>query len=114
VAFIAAVLVLTIAHSDGSTSVERTRALPDAAEVRPAPAVQSAAVKARNIGWHDECYRVLDDPSVVNRYAFESFDQYLEYCVEKKSRGEPLPWARGVLARRVSAEPSGYTAILLM
>ena len=57
------------------------------------------AVLARRIQWNDDCYQVLDDPSVVNRYAFETFHQYLAYCVEKKSRGEPLPWVRDVLAR---------------
>ena len=53
----------------------------------------------RKIEWHDDCYRVLDDPSVVNRYSFETFHQYLEYCVEKRSRGKELPWLREVLAR---------------
>ena len=27
----------------------------------------------REIRWDEDCYQVLDDPSVVNRYAFESF-----------------------------------------
>jgi len=60
----------------------------------------------REIRWDEDCYQVLDDPSVVNRYAFESFHQYLVYCVEKKSRGEPLPWGRDVLA---SGKEDGFT-----
>ena len=69
-------------------------------------AVPGPAVLAPEIQWRDDCHRVLNDPSVVNRYAFNSFHQYLEYCVEKKSKGEQLPWVREVHAR--SVRPARY------
>ena len=48
--------------------------------------------------WHEECARVMDDPSVVNRYAFESLQQYLEYCMERTSRDGDVPTSRPLLA----------------
>lgn len=48
--------------------------------------------------WHEECARVMDDPSVVNRYAFESLQQYLEYCIERSSRDGDVRKSRLLLA----------------
>lgn len=52
----------------------------------------------RMLIWHEECARVMDDPSVVNRYAFESLQQYLEYCIERTSKDGGVPAARPLLA----------------
>lgn len=71
----------------------------------PARDEADAAVPVPANQWREACYQVLGDPSVVNRYAFETFHQYLAYCVEKKLRGEPLPWQRNVLARSDSTGP---------
>lgn len=40
------------------------------------------------------CFRVLNDPSVVNRWAFENFDQFVVYCDFRFGGGEgrELPW----------------------
>lgn len=40
------------------------------------------------------CFHVLDDPNVTNRYAFETFDQYTVYCefAFARKKGEELPW----------------------
>ena len=35
----------------------------------------------RTLLWHKGCYRVLDDPSAVNRDIFEMFTQYMVFCV---------------------------------
>ena len=47
------------------------------------------------------CFKVLDDPSVANRYAFETFDQYMVYCefsfAQKKGRN--LPWVEEIRQR---------------
>lgn len=48
--------------------------------------------------WHEECTRVMDDPSVVNRYAFESLQQYLEYCIERTSKYGAVPSSKRLLA----------------
>ena len=40
------------------------------------------------------CFRVLNDPSAVNRWAFENFDQFVVYCdfTFGRSEGKELPW----------------------
>ena len=35
----------------------------------------------RTLLWHENCYRVLDDPSAVNREIFETFTQYMVFCI---------------------------------
>lgn len=45
------------------------------------------------------CYRVLDDPNLWNRYAFEEFDQYMVYCSYNKRKPRELPWAREMRER---------------
>jgi len=37
-------------------------------------------VMGRTLLRHKNCYRVLDDPRVTNRWAFETFDQYITFC----------------------------------
>lgn len=40
------------------------------------------------------CFRVLNDPSAVNRWAFENFDQFIVYCdfTFGPGEGQELPW----------------------
>jgi hypothetical protein len=40
------------------------------------------------------CFRVLNDPSAVNRWAFENFDQFVVYCDLSfgAREGKELPW----------------------
>ena len=47
------------------------------------------------------CFRVLDDPSVTNRWAFENFDRYIVYCdlVLGSSGGRELPWVEIIRER---------------
>lgn len=53
----------------------------------------------RTILRNGNCYRVIDDPSVANRWAFENFDQYITYCTYRKYVGKELPWVDEVRAR---------------
>jgi hypothetical protein len=61
-------------------------------------ALMMSEISGRMLIWHEECARVMDDPSVVNRYAFESLQQYLEYCMERTSRDGNVPTKRPLLA----------------
>lgn len=53
----------------------------------------------RTILRNGNCYRVIDDPSVVNRWAFENFDQYISYCTYHKYVGHELPWVEEIRDR---------------
>jgi len=53
----------------------------------------------RTILRHGNCYRVIDDPRVVNRWAFENFDQYITYCTYHKYVGHELPWVEDIRDR---------------
>lgn len=41
-------------------------------------------------------YRVLDDPSAINRYAFETFDKYMVYWTYTKYVPKELPWVQEI------------------
>jgi hypothetical protein len=47
------------------------------------------------------CFRVLDDPSAVNRWAFETFDQNIVYCdfFFGGKEGKELPWVEIIKER---------------
>ena len=53
----------------------------------------------RTILVHGDCFRVLDDPSVVYRDVFETFTQYFIFCGNGASSGRELPWVAEVRAR---------------
>lgn len=53
----------------------------------------------RTILRNGNCYRVIDDPSVINRWAFENFDQYITYCTYQKYVGHELPWVEDIRDR---------------
>jgi hypothetical protein len=47
------------------------------------------------------CWRVLDDPNVTSRWAFENFDRYIVYCdfVFGNANGKELPWVEIIRER---------------
>ncbi len=54
-----------------------------------------------------DCYRVLDDPSVINQYAMEQFTQYLVFCNNVRKGPEELPWVDELRERySKSGEPA--------
>lgn len=46
-----------------------------------------------------DCFRIIGDPSVGNRYVFENFQQYMVYCTYQSSRPRDLPWVREIQSR---------------
>jgi hypothetical protein len=54
----------------------------------------------RTLLWHGDCYRVIDDPSVMNQYLFENFTQFMVFCQTPYDVGRELPWVREIVARR--------------
>lgn len=46
-----------------------------------------------------DCFRVLDDPSAVNQWAFNNFDQYITYCTYRKYVGKDLEWVKEIHQR---------------
>lgn len=46
-----------------------------------------------------DCFRVLDDPSAVNQWVFDNFDQYITYCTYRKYAGKDLAWVTDVYQR---------------
>lgn len=53
-----------------------------------------------------DCYKVIDDPNVGSREAFETFGQYIAICAFIKRQPKDLPWVDEINARR--AGPSRY------
>ncbi len=51
-----------------------------------------------------DCYRVLDDPSAVNRWAFENFGQYITYCTNRRYVGRDLEWVKHSPTIRLPAQ----------
>lgn len=47
------------------------------------------------------CFRIMDDPSAVNRWAFETFDQNIVYCdfAFGGNKGKELPWVEIIRER---------------
>lgn len=58
-------------------------------------------IYGRTLLRHGNCFRVLDDTNVGNRYAFETFEQYLVQCTVGfgRKRGKNLPWVEPLRAR---------------
>ena len=53
----------------------------------------------RSLLWHGDCYRVIDDPNVMNLYVFETFTQYLVFCQKQKTGPQELPWVKEIVAK---------------
>lgn len=57
-------------------------------------------VYGRTLLRHGNCYRILDDPSIFNRYAFETFERYLLFCgIGSDGAPRNLPWVEKIRER---------------
>jgi hypothetical protein len=65
----------------------------------------------RTILRHGNCFRVLDDMNVGNRYAFETFEQHLIFCDGRGRGRQEFPWVETIVARYAYLrEPDGGLA----
>jgi len=64
----------------------------------------------RSILWSGDCYRVIDDPNVGSREAFETFGQYITYCMNWEESPQELPWVSEIRNRRASLARSAPPA----
>ena len=65
----------------------------------------------RTILRHGNCFRVLDDMNVGNRYAFETFEQHLIFCDGRGRGRQQFPWVETIVARYAYLrEPDGGLA----
>ncbi len=64
----------------------------------------------RSVLWSGDCYRVIDDPNVGSREAFETFGQYITHCMNWKDSPKELPWVSEIRSRRASQARSGPRA----
>jgi hypothetical protein len=53
----------------------------------------------RSILRHGDCYRIIDDPAVGNRFAFETFQQFMVFCTYQASKPHDLPWVKEIQSR---------------
>jgi hypothetical protein len=68
-------------------------------------------VTGRTILRSGNCFQVLDDPNVGNRYAFETFEQHLVFCGWAKAPRQKFPWIKTIVARyQYLREPDGGAA----
>lgn len=64
----------------------------------------------RSVLWSGDCYRVIDDPNVGSREAFETFGQYITHCMNWKDSPKELPWVSEIRSRRASQARYGRPA----
>ena len=57
-----------------------------------------------------DCYRVIDDPNVGSREAFETFGQYITVCSSPADIPRDLPWVSEIQNRRASQARSAPRA----
>ena len=56
-----------------------------------------------------DCFKVLDDPNVGSREAFEAFGQYMVQCTLQKRYPRDLPWVAEIRARyEYLRDPDSY------
>jgi len=68
-------------------------------------------IYGRTLLRHGNCFRVLDDLNVGNRYAFETFEQYLVFCDGPRQGRQEFPWIETIVARYAYLrEPDGGLA----
>jgi hypothetical protein len=68
-------------------------------------------VTGRTLLRSGNCFRVLDDPNVGNRYAFETFEQHLVFCEWARAPRQEFPWIDAIVARyQYLREPDGGAA----
>jgi hypothetical protein len=65
-------------------------------------------IYGRTLLRHGNCFRVLDDMNVGNRYAFETFEQHLVFCELRGQGRQEFPWVETIVARYAYLrEPDG-------
>ena len=64
----------------------------------------------RTVLWSGDCYRVLDDPNVGRREAFETFGQYTISCLYRPDTPQQLQWVKEIQSRRASQARYGRPA----
>jgi len=64
----------------------------------------------RTVLWSGDCYRILDDPNVGSREAFETFGQFMVSCLAKSDSPKLLPWVNEIQSRRASQARYGRPA----
>ncbi len=64
----------------------------------------------RTLLWAGDCYRVLDDPNVGNRDAYEIFGQYMVTCLASSDTPKLLPWVKEIQSRRANQARYGRPA----
>jgi hypothetical protein len=70
-------------------------------------------IYGRTILRHGNCFRVLDDMNVGNRYAFETFEQHLVFCEWRGQGRQEFPWVETIVARYAYLrEPDGGLAAI--
>ncbi|MCH9695592.1 MAG: hypothetical protein K0U72_13850 [Gammaproteobacteria bacterium] len=62
----------------------------------------------RSILRHGDCQRVINDPNVGSREAFETFGQYIVTCAHYKKPPQKLAWVDEVNARRAGLSRYGH------
>lgn len=68
-------------------------------------------IYGRTILRSGNCYGVLDDRNVGNRYAFETFEQHLVFCEWTRAPPQEFPWIEAIVARYAYLrEPDGGAA----
>ena len=68
-------------------------------------------IYGRTLLRHGNCFRVLDDLNVGNRYAFETFEKYVVFCDVAGQGRQEFPWIETIVARYAYLrEPDGGLA----
>ena len=63
----------------------------------------------RSVLRNGDCFKVLDDPNVGSREAFEMFGQYMAVCTYQKRNPKNLPWVADIVQRyEYLRNPEGY------
>ncbi len=63
----------------------------------------------RSVLRNGDCFKVLDDPNVGSREAFEMFGQYMAVCTYQKRNPKNLPWVADIVQRyEYLRDPDGY------
>ena len=56
-----------------------------------------------------DCFKVLDDPNVGSRDAFEAFGQFMLQCTLQRRNPKSLPWVADIVQRyEYLRDPDGY------
>lgn len=78
---------------------------------KPPPIWENAEkdIYGRTLLRHGNCFRVLDDMNVGNRYAFETFERHVVFCnLLAKAPRQEFPWVETIAERYAYLrEPDG-------